>query len=1334
MRDKQMAYILQIMLVSVVYGAMCTSALLNVSVVAVCYRAPIGFGSLVYLGPALSVATEYVSIKFNTTMRFNLTILSDPVRTTCADLSDNAVRLVSEWHYGQRKKNDLTVFIIPACVETTEMPYFQSQWNNVWISTTSVSPQIRNRQLYPTWIGLNYFPLSQCSQLYVALLNKYAWTSVFFVIDTASPPFYSLLATALLGELRKDRSMSITVRSIATTPGKPYGQFASLLDDIRQDSRVVLYFGHAAFLREFLVTAAAKQMTNGEYVYIAVESMKNKMLGLMHWRYNDSNDEVAFQAFQSLLVVQPRNIYDGPNPTLGGEFVKRSQRDYNFTYSLADQALNDSLSAGENPADLTGITLVKYMLNRTFTDDNGGGTIYVDGNGQRRADFIISYFTSGGSRQPFMQKLGKFDDLEEVTRLTIWANATFPPPNEPFCGYMNQKKVCQPERDTRLIRNTILSLVGAMVIVAVAMTVYIRKEKRKTVERILYDPWWQVTIASIPVAKRHQSSVSTFFAPGPGKNVHDDSQTNEVQESNQSFAVYRGKSVRMVKIGRRDYSVTFQEMSTHHSLLVLLRKFYRLEHQNLCRFLGIAISLDKSGVYTICAATECPPRGTLRDIHSSLATRDFAFISSLIVDYLEALCFLHQSPLRYHGRITPLTCWIDKHFTLKITNYGFDRLSIELCTSCEKMEPVSDSELTEPLYWLTQEKPNPDDTKAMQALDVFSSGFIIYEILTNGALFHKFQALTKDELNELVSRNGNLYHGAVEFTNFAAFESLLRSCWIADPQQRPSMPRLRSRIADISPLLTLSRTKLIDKIYKRLSDYSEDLENLVANRTYNLQEEMSKCDAIIGQFLPRSIVKQLRVGRDVMPELFDSVTVMFTDLSGFVDFVEANSPESTISLIGDTEACFDRLSTRCDVYKVEAVGDSYLVASGLPERIGDNHVQRIAFFALKLMEFESQLTFLRALRFKVGLHSGPCAAGVLGLRRLRYCLFGDTVNLASRMCSQGLPGRVHVSSESKTLLENFPEYSVDRRGTLAIKGTFEMTTVLRLTGTLENLVEVVCYNLVDIFAFLIGFTMLYNSRTIITIQTHILQMAQVYQCGRDVATVVITGMFSLSLFAYMIYQDFITLCLYICIVAGFGFSAMRRNLNALLTTGKGDKAAVEAVLIDHAALGRDIQKLDRRMAVFCFCLYAQIIMLYMWVISSVQNLHTYSAQGMLPSLIFETFLVVAVTAAAIFVAEQADISRELQTLVDTEEDDTSKHDSFIRLYEITSQPTVFSVANMIPIDRIFVASMIGLFISYGVLVTELGDNNTGGGSSLEDAMKLEISKLNCSYCAGHCQL
>ncbi|XP_055354002.1 atrial natriuretic peptide receptor 1-like [Paramacrobiotus metropolitanus] len=645
----------------------------------------------------------------------------------------------------------------------------------------------------------------------------------------------------------------------------------------------------------------------------------------------------------------------------------KGRRDYNFSNALKDQnfnsvvdtylalpslsqALNDSLSVGENPANLTGSMLVKYMLNRTFTDDNGGGTIYIDSNGVRRSDFTISYFTSSGNREPLLQKFGKLDEvtLQEVTRLTDWANATFPPANEPSCGYTNQKEVCRPPRNNRWIQQIIFSFVGALVIVGVALIVYIR-----------------------------------------------------------------------------------------------------LEHQNLCRFLGLSITKSKLDVYTVSTVTECPPRGTLRDIHSSQVTRDFAFTSSLIVDYLEALCFLHQSPLRYHGRLTPSVCWIDKHFTLKVASYGLDRLGVELC-KCENMVRVSHSEPTDPLYWLTPEKPNPSDPKAMQALDVFSTGFIIYEILSNGALFNKFIALTEDDLHALVSRKGNVFHGVVQFQDFAAFESVLRSCWIADPHQRPSMQRFRSRIADISPLLTagLSQNKLIDRMHKRLSDYSENLENLVAVRTNNLQEEMGKCDAIIGQFLPRSIVNQLRVGCDVIPELFDAVTLMFTDLSGFVDFVETNSPESTISLIDETEAYFDRLSTRCDVYKVEAVGDSYLVASGLPERIGNNHIQRLAFFAMKLMEAESQMTFIRTLRFRIGLHSGACAAGVLGLRRLRYCLFGDTVNLASRMCSHGLPGRIHVSYESKILLEGFPEYKVDCRGTQAIKGTLEMTTywLTRFTG------------------------------------------------------------------------------------------------------------------------------------------------------------------------------------------------------------------------------------------------------------------------------------------------
>ncbi|XP_055334072.1 guanylate cyclase 32E-like [Paramacrobiotus metropolitanus] len=203
---------------------------------------------------------------------------------------------------------------------------------------------------------------------------------------------------------------------------------------------------------------------------------------------------------------------------------------------------------------------------------------------------------------------------------------------------------------------------------------------------------------------------------------------------------------------------------------------------------------------------------------------------------------------------------------------------------------------------------------------------------------------------------------------------------------------------------------------------------------------MNKCDAVINQILPRFIARLLRVGETVLPEYFDCVTILFVDLYGFPDFIQTHPPETTLHLISATEACIDKLSTEGNVYKVEAVNDSFMVASGLPERIGNDHVARIAEFSTRLIRVQPESTFMPMLQFKIGFHSGPCAAGLMGQKRPRYCLFGDTVNMASRMCSHGLPNHIHLSPDSQSLLEKFCLFVLEPRGLLAIKGKHEMTT------------------------------------------------------------------------------------------------------------------------------------------------------------------------------------------------------------------------------------------------------------------------------------------------------
>ena len=142
--------------------------------------------------------------------------------------------------------------------------------------------------------------------------------------------------------------------------------------------------------------------------------------------------------------------------------------------------------------------------------------------------------------------------------------------------------------------------------------------------------------------------------------------------------------------------------------------------------------------------------------------------------------------------------------------------------------------------------------------------------------------------------------------------------------------------------------------------------------------------------------------------------------------------------------CFDAVLRLYDVYKVETIGDAYMVVSGLP-RPTDKHAGNIASMALDLLLESSKFNIGRfrkeksdeTLRIRIGMHSGPVAAGVVGYAMPRYCLFGDTVNMASRMESNGEPNKIHISSQCNKELCLLGGYETEERGWIDVKGSYQ---------------------------------------------------------------------------------------------------------------------------------------------------------------------------------------------------------------------------------------------------------------------------------------------------------
>lgn len=216
-------------------------------------------------------------------------------------------------------------------------------------------------------------------------------------------------------------------------------------------------------------------------------------------------------------------------------------------------------------------------------------------------------------------------------------------------------------------------------------------------------------------------------------------------------------------------------------------------------------------------------------------------------------------------------------------------------------------------------------------------------------------------------------------------------------------------------------------------------------RTGQLFEEQKKTEALLERMLPRSVAEQLKRGKAVEAESFHEVSIYFSDIVGFTSLSAESTPMQVVTMLNDLYSLFDDIIREYDVYKVETIGDAYMVVSGLPIRNGAKHAGEVARMALHLVESVKTEFIVRhkpgyKLKLRVGIHSGPVVAGVVGNMMPRYCLFGDTVNTASRMESNGEALRVHISTQTKEILMKLGGFKVELRGEVEMKGKGKVVT------------------------------------------------------------------------------------------------------------------------------------------------------------------------------------------------------------------------------------------------------------------------------------------------------
>ena len=201
-------------------------------------------------------------------------------------------------------------------------------------------------------------------------------------------------------------------------------------------------------------------------------------------------------------------------------------------------------------------------------------------------------------------------------------------------------------------------------------------------------------------------------------------------------------------------------------------------------------------------------------------------------------------------------------------------------------------------------------------------------------------------------------------------------------------------------------------------------------------------ERIFHNILPIPIANRLIEGEQTIADSYDKVSVFFSDFVGFTSLSSSIAPAELVQGLNKVFSAFDRVGTKYGLEKIKTIGDAYMAVCGLPEQFED-HQYRTAQFAVEILTVVNNLdlgeNFL-GLQIRIGLHCGSVVAGIIGEKKFAYDVWGDAVNIASRMESHSEAGRIHISEEFAKAIESYPEFSIVPRGEINIKGKGTMNT------------------------------------------------------------------------------------------------------------------------------------------------------------------------------------------------------------------------------------------------------------------------------------------------------
>eukprot|EP01135_Chromosphaera_perkinsii_P003885 Nk52_evm2s261 gene=Nk52_evmTU2s261 len=557
------------------------------------------------------------------------------------------------------------------------------------------------------------------------------------------------------------------------------------------------------------------------------------------------------------------------------------------------------------------------------------------------------------------------------------------------------------------------------VVLIILVILFIRWKKQRDFEKSLADLTWVIDYEDLTVEMadhvgKSMKSIQSAKSGGSAGTVN-------LGKKHCQVCTYEGNVWALKSLNTEDSIILNRE------IVIDCLHVRECNHENVARFGGLVVEGPNASILW-----EYGNKGSLQDMLLSDGIQiDWMLKYSLATDIALGLSYLHSSKVKSHGRLHAQNVIVDGKWIAKLTDFGMPSifaLEDEL-TEEEEMEQYYNI-LTKKLF-IAPEILEDEELVCLRrgttTGDIYSFSMVLTEIIIREGPYDSFMQEKEEILERILKKNlrPNV-HGHADIEVPGELVELLHQCWHEVPSERPSAQEIAAKIKGINPH---GNQSILDNMASILEQYTNNLEGLVNERTKDLEKEKERSEEIVLQMLPRSVYEALKEGEVVKAEQYECVSLYFSDIVGFTSIAGKSKPNEIVVLLNSLYSLFDGIIGLFDAYKVETIGDAYMVASGVPERNGNDHAVQLCSLAYCLMQAIPTLKIQHLpdeeLKLRAGCHSGAVTAGVVGVKMPRYCLFGATVGYASSMESSSLHMRTQVSETMHELLRNIPGFSFE---------------------------------------------------------------------------------------------------------------------------------------------------------------------------------------------------------------------------------------------------------------------------------------------------------------------